>query len=220
MDDLLSEKEQIEKMRTWWSDYGLYVIGGVVLGAAILFGINYYQTQKVETEIAASVHYDEVAEHVVNGDLDAAEASAAKLDSEFGNSTYAAQSKLAMSRLYMDRNRDEDAAQALRELLETSGFENLKHIARVRLAKILLYQGKPEDVLSLLEGQANAAFAARYAEELGDAYVALGRYEEARASYQAALGEAQPTVDQGLIQLKLMDLPAAAAATPGEDDSE
>ena len=219
MDDLLSEKEQIEKMRTWWSDYGLYVIGGVVLGAAILFGINYYQTQKVETEIAASVHYDEVAEHVVNGDLDAAEASAAKLDSEFGNSTYAAQSKLAMSRLYMDRNRDEDAAQALRELLETSGFENLKHIARVRLAKILLYQGKPEDVLSLLEGQGNAAFAARYAEELGDAYVALGRYEEARASYQAALGEAQPTVDQGLIQLKLMDLPAAAA-TPGEDDSE
>lgn len=219
MDDLLSEKEQIEKMRTWWSDYGLYVIGGVVLGAAILFGINYYQTQKVETEIAASVHYDEVAEHVVNGDLDAAEASAAKLDSEFGNSTYAAQSKLAMSRLYMDRNRDEDAAQALRELLEMSGFENLKHIARVRLAKILLYQGKPEDVLSLLEGQGNAAFAARYAEELGDAYVALGRYEEARASYQAALGEAQPTVDQGLIQLKLMDLPAAAA-TPGEDDSE
>lgn len=219
MDDLLSEKEQIEKMRTWWSDYGLYVIGGVVLGAAILFGINYYQTQKVETEIAASVHYDEVAEHVVNGDLDAAEASAAKLDSEFGNSTYAAQSKLAMSRLYMDKNRDEDAAQALRELLEMSGFENLKHIARVRLAKILLYQGKPEDVLSLLEGQGNAAFAARYAEELGDAYVALGRYEEARASYQAALGEAQPTVDQGLIQLKLMDLPAAAA-TPGEDDSE
>ena len=220
MDDLLSEKEQIEKMRTWWSDYGLYVIGGVVLGAAILFGINYYQTQKVETEIAASVHYDEVAEHVVNGDLDAAKASAAKLDSEFGNSSYAAQSKLAMSRLYMDKNRDEDAAQALRELLEMSGFENLKHIARVRLAKILLYQGKPEDVLSLLEGQGNAAFAARYAEELGDAYVALGRYEEARASYQAALGEAQPTVDQGLIQLKLMDLPAAAAATPGEDDSE
>jgi predicted negative regulator of RcsB-dependent stress response len=219
VDDLLSEKEQIEKMRTWWSDYGLYVIGGVVLGAAILFGINYYQTQKVETEIAASVHYDEVAEHVVNGDLDAAKASAAKLDSEFGNSSYAAQSKLAMSRLYMDKNRDEDAAQALRELLEMSGFENLKHIARVRLAKILLYQGKPEDVLSLLEGQGNAAFAARYAEELGDAYVALGRYEEARASYQAALGEAQPTVDQGLIQLKLMDLPAAAA-TPGEDDSE
>ena len=220
MDDLLSEKEQIEKMRTWWSDYGLYVIGGVVLGAAILFGINYYQTQKVDAEIAASVLYDEITEHVVAGDLEAAEASAGALNGEYGNSSYAAQSKLAMARLYMDKNRDQDAARALNELLAMDGFDHLKHVARARLAKILLYQGKPEEVLSLLEGQGNAAFAARYAEELGDAYVALGRYDEARASYQAALSEAQPTVDEGLIQLKLMDLPDEAANTPDEDSGE
>ena len=220
MDDLLSEKEQIEKMRTWWSDYGLYVIGGVVLGAAILFGINYYQTQKVDAEIAASVLYDQITEHVVAGDLEAAEASAGALNGEYGNSSYAAQSKLAMARLYMDKNRDQDAARALNELLAMDGFDHLKRVARARLAKILLYQGKPEEVLSLLEGQENAAFAARYAEELGDAYVALGRYDEARASYQAALGEAQPTVDQGLIQLKLMDLPEEAANTPDEDSGE
>jgi predicted negative regulator of RcsB-dependent stress response len=220
VDDLLSEKEQIEKMRTWWSDYGLYVIGGVVLGAAILFGINYYQTQKVDAEIAASVLYDEITEHVVAGDLEAAESSAGALNGEYGNSSYAAQSKLAMARLYMDKNRDQDAARALNELLAMNGFDHLKHVARARLAKILLYQGKPEEVLSLLEGQGNAAFAARYAEELGDAYVALGRYDEARASYQAALSEAQPTVDEGLIQLKLMDLPDEAANTPDEDSGE
>jgi predicted negative regulator of RcsB-dependent stress response len=220
VDDLLSEKEQIEKMRTWWSDYGLYVIGGVVLGAAILFGINYYQTQKVDAEIAASVLYDQITEHVVAGDLEAAEASAGALNGEYGNSSYAAQSKLAMARLHMDKNRDQDAVRALNELLAMDGFDHLKHVARARLAKILLYQGKPEEVLSLLEGQENAAFAARYAEELGDAYVALGRYDEARASYQAALGEAQPTVDRGLIQLKLLDIPEEAANTPDEDSGE
>ena len=207
MDDLLSEKEQIDKMRAWWSDYGWYVIGGIVLGAAILFGINYYQSQSVDEEIAASALYDELTEHVTGGNLEAAEATAAELDGEYGNSSYAAQSKLAMARLYMDKNRDQDSAEALNGLLAMDGFEPLKHVARVRLAKILLYQGKPEEVLSLLEGQDNAAFAARYAEERGDAFVALGRYDEARAAYQAALDEAQPTVDQGLIQLKLMDLP-------------
>ena len=224
MDDLLSEKEQIEKMRAWWSDYGWYVIGGVVLGAAILFGINFYQSQKLEAEIAASVLYDEIAGYVTDGNLEAAEASAGQLDGEYGNSSYAAQSKLAMARLYMDKNRDQDAAQALNELLAMPGFDHLKHVARARLAKILLYQGKPEEVLSLLEGQGNVAFAALYAEELGDAYVALGRYEEARTAYQAALGETQPTVDQGLIQLKLLDLPQsageAADEAPAEDSSE
>jgi len=231
VDDLLSEKEQIEKIRSWWSDYGWYVIGGIALGALILFGINYYQSQQAEAEVAASVLYDEITEHVSVGNLEAAEAAAARLDGEYGNSSYAAQSKLAMARLYMDKNRDQDAADALSDLLAMGGFENLKHIARVRLAKILLYQGKPEEVLTLLEGKQNDAFAARYAEEMGDAYVALGRYGEAQASYQAALGEAQPTVDQGLIQLKLLDLPDAAgqaaeaaaddaAAAPGGDSNE
>jgi predicted negative regulator of RcsB-dependent stress response len=111
-----------------------------------------------------------------------------------------------------------------------NGHEHLKHVARVRLAQVLLYQGKPEEVLSLLEEQENEAFAARYAAALGDAYFALSRYDEARASYQAALGETQPTVNQGLIQLKLMDLPengggavqdeAEAAAVSGEDGGE
>ena len=207
MDDLLSEKEQIDKMRAWWSDYGWYVIGGVVLGAVILFGINYYQSQQINAEIAASALYDELSEHVTDGNLEAAEETVARLDSEYGNSSYAAQSKLAMARLYMDKNRDQDAADALNALLAMNDFEHLQHVARARLAKVLLYQGKPEEVLSLLEGQESAAFAALYAEERGDAYVALGRYDEARTSYQAALGEVQPTVDQGLIQLKLMDLP-------------
>lgn len=213
-------------MRAWWSDYGWYVIGGVALGAIILFGINFYRTQAVNAEVAASALYDEIAEYVADGNLDAAEAAAGTLDDEYGNSSYAAQSKLAMARLYMDKNRDQDAAQALNELLAMGGFEHLKHIARVRLAKILLYQGKPEEVLALLEGEDNEAFAALYAEERGDAYVALERYDEARAAYQAALGETQPTVDQGLIQLKLLDLPVASGAaaddTAGaaEDGSE
>lgn len=218
MDDLLSEKEQIEQIRAWWSDYGAYVIGGVVLGAALLFGFNYYRTQQQNAEVEASTLYDELTVHVTDGDLEAAQATDADIEAKYGNSAYAAQSKLAMARLYLDKNRDQDAAAALNQLLAMKGFENLKHVARVRLGKVLLYQGKAEEVLTLLDGQDNAAFAARYAEVLGDAYTALGRFDEARESYQAALREAQPTVDQGVIQLKLLDLPeeSAPAAMPAE----
>ena len=41
MDDLLSEKEQIEQIRSWWSTYGGYVILGVAAGALLLFGFTF-----------------------------------------------------------------------------------------------------------------------------------------------------------------------------------
>ena len=212
MDELLSEKEQLERMRTWWSDYGFYVVGGVVLGAAILFGLNYYQSAQITAQEEASALYDALTEKMADGDLDGAEVDAAELATTYGNSSYAAQSKLAMARLYMDKNRDLDAAEALQGLMAMDGVENFKHVGRVRLAKILLYQDKAEEVLALLDGQDNVAFAARYAETRGDAYVALGRFADARKSYEAALQEPVPTIDQGLVQLKMLDLPEDAIA--------
>jgi predicted negative regulator of RcsB-dependent stress response len=54
VDDFLSEKEQIEQLRTWWSDYGNYVIAGVVLGVLVLFGYNYYKSSQRESAYEAS----------------------------------------------------------------------------------------------------------------------------------------------------------------------
>lgn len=214
MDDLLSEKEQIDKMRTWWSEYGNYVIAGIVLGAGILFGINYYQTSARNAEIAASTLYSSLTDQVVDGNLDAAEAIVGELEVDYGNSAYAAQGKLAIARLYMDQNRDQDAADILSDLIAGNAEEAFKQIARIRLAKVYLYQGKSEEAIALLEDNDDEAFEARFAEIRGDAYVALGRHAEARSAYQLALSEPNQgaTVDKQFIQLKLLDLPAEATA--------
>jgi len=221
VDDLLSEKEQIEQLRAWWSDYGNYVIGGVVAGALILFGINYYQSSKLATQLQASALFEELASHVGGGDLDEAELVAAELGGAYANTVYAAQSKLALARLYMDKNRDQDAAAALQDLLALKGEEQLKNVGRLRLAKIYLYQDKPQDVVDLLEGHESAAFAARYSEVLGDAYAVLGRVEDAEAAYQAALGDADAgqSIDRALVQWKILDLPEPEVSEASEADA-
>lgn len=213
MDDLLSEKEQLEQMRAWWSEYGRYVIAGVVIAIVSLVGINRYNSSKLETQVAASGLYETLAEHVSTGDLDKAESVADDLANDYANTTYAAQSKLAMARLYMDKNRDEDAADVLRELLELSGNEELKHVGRLRLARILLYQDKPQEVLDLLAQQDAAAFNALNAELMGDAYLALDRIAEAGDAYRRALADPSqvPTTDRALVQMKLADLPVAVS---------
>jgi predicted negative regulator of RcsB-dependent stress response len=220
VDDLLSEKEQIENMRTWWSEYGNYVIAGVAIGALALFGINRYQASELDAQYAASALYDELTNVVVDADVEASEAIAVQLATDHGETTYAAQSRLVMARLYMDENRDQDAATVLGVLVASNAGEEFKQVGRLRLAKIYLYQDKPSDVVEMLEGMDEGAFAARNAEILGDAYVALERNQDAREAYQRALGEAGggATVNQQFVQLKLLDLPQNSFAAPAAED--
>ncbi len=211
MDDL-TEKEQIENFRAWWADYGNVVIFGVVLGIAGLFGLNYYSTSKANAEVAASELYDELAGFVAEGKVDEAERVSGELDAGHVDTYYAAQAKLAMARVYMDSNRDEDAANVLRQLVDTNG--EFAGVARLRLAKILQYQEKYDEVLALLEAQEDTGFTARYAEARGDAHFGLGQFDEARAEYLVALADNGQTVDMTFLQLKLLDLPVPEPEVP------
>ena len=189
MDDLQSEKEQLEEMRAWWTEYGRYVIAGVVIAVGLLFGFNQYQSSKLAAQVEASVLYESLTVHVSDGDLDNAESVADDLASNYANTAYAAQSNLAMAKLYMDKNRDQDAADVLNELLLMRGNKALKQIGRLRLARILLYQDKPQEVVDLLADQDDAAFAGLFAEMRGDAFAALGQFTAAGDEYRTALAD-------------------------------
>lgn len=223
MEDL-SEKEQIEQLRTWWSDYGNYVIGGVVLGALGLFGLNYYQESRLDAALEASALYDQLTDLVVEGELEEAESVSGAILADFPDTAYAPQARLAMARLYMDSNRDEDATDALNGLIESSANEEYKKIARLRLAKVLLYQDKAQETLDTLgpAAESDGAFSARYDEVRGDALVALDRLDEAREAYRRALSESgrETTVNQQLVQLKLLDLPVEEVAAANEPASD
>jgi predicted negative regulator of RcsB-dependent stress response len=211
VDDLQSEKEQIEEMKAWWAENGRYVIAGVVIAVGLLIGFNQYKSSKLEAQIEASELFESLAEHVYAGSLDDAQSVADELASNYANTAYAAQSKLAMARLYMDKNRDQDAADALHDLLAMRGSGELKHIGRHRLARILLYQDKAQDVIDLLADQDNAAFAGLYAETRGDAYAALGQVAEAGDAYRVAMADTTQSVNRALVQMKLLDLPEVVA---------
>jgi predicted negative regulator of RcsB-dependent stress response len=196
-------------------------MAGVVIAVGLLFGYNQYESSKLAAEVEASVLYESLAVHVGDGNLEGAEAVAAELETDYANTAYAPQSKLAMARLYMDKNRDQDAADVLSELIIMRGNRELRHVGRLRLARILLYQDKPQEVIDLLADQKDEAFAGLYAEALGDAYAALGRVDEAGDAYRLALADTSQTVNRGLVQMKLVDLPdAAPAEEPAEQPAE
>lgn len=225
MDGLLSEKEQIEAMRQWWRENGRYIISGLVIGAGLLFGWNYWQGQQEQSSREASVLFEALAEHVAATRLEPARETARRLVDEYGSTVYAGQARLAMARLYMDMGRDRDAAEELRAIVEQGrGDGEVELLARLRLGKILLYQDRPEEVVELLQGFQDTAFAARYSETLGDALVALGRQDEAVEAYTVALADSPnaPTVDRELVQMKINDLrtaPPVGGDVAGEQEA-
>jgi predicted negative regulator of RcsB-dependent stress response len=93
------------------------------------------------------------------------------------------------------------------------GESDLKQVARLRLARVFLYQDKAAEVVELLSGQPETAFTPRFSEALGDAYVSLGRFDDAAEAYAVAISEDPnlATVDRTLVQMKINDLPE-----PGE----
>lgn len=205
----LSEKEQLDEMRAWWSENGRFVITGVVLGVAIIFGFNQWRSSIENAQTEASNLFEEVMAAVGNGDTDAAEVAANNVFDNYDRTVYPDQTRLALARLYMDKGRDQDAVDVLRQLIVEEDESELQLVGRLRLAKVLLYQNKADEVIELMEGRNAGGFAARYSEVLGDAYAAMGDYEAAQTAYLAALTENQAvqTIDNNLIQLKINDLP-------------
>lgn len=220
MDDL-SEKEQLDEIRRWWSDYGSFVIGGIVIGVGLIAGYNYYNSSKLESQLAASDLYEALTVEVGDGDLEEAETIVADITTNYGDTVYAGQAGLAIARLYMDRNRDQDAADALLDVVESDADAGVKSVARLRLARIYLYQEQPEAAVKLLVAEDNEAFSAAYGEVLGDAYAQLGQYADAEAAYQEVLANplAQGTVDLSLVQWKLLDLPEIVTAEATTDEA-
>lgn len=209
MDELLSEKEQIEQIREWWKENGTYVIAGIVLGIGGIVGFNTWKGSQLKTRVEASNRFEELAEEVAENRLDAAETIAADISSSYAGTIYSDQARLAMARLYMDQGRDQDAARELETLIAGGSSAEMKLVARLRLGKILLYQGKPDEVLSVLAGYDDTGFASRFSATLGDAHIALGNYEQAEAAYRRALDDprAAQLMDATLIEMKINDIP-------------
>jgi predicted negative regulator of RcsB-dependent stress response len=100
-----------------------------------------------------------------------------------------------------------------------SGYPKaLTVIARLRLARVLLDQGKAADAMALLNSAADrSGFEAQFAEVRGDIHFEQGQTELAIAAYQEALEELEAGVgDRARLTVKLQSM---GAEVP-EDTSE
>ncbi|MBD2835949.1 YfgM family protein [Pseudomonas sp. JM0905a] len=205
-----TEEEQIAQFRDWWQRNGKPMLTGGALALAVVFGWQAWQKYETNQAQGASVVYQQLLETALNpsGTPDSAKVAelAGKLKSDFGGTHYAQYGSLFVAKVAVEAGKLDDAAAELKAVLDKPADATLGELARQRLARVLAAQGKAEDALKLLEGDADKAFAASREELKGDLLVQLGRADDAHAAYLKAKAALPEDAAVGGLQMKLDDL--------------
>jgi predicted negative regulator of RcsB-dependent stress response len=220
VDEYLSDKEQLERLRQWWRENGLFLIGGLALGGLGIFGWKQYQEAQLRQSEQVHAIYESAKQAAEGNDLEQAKTLLAQLRAEYPKNVYTQHAALAVASAAVVTDPDA-ATESLRFVMSSSGDTELAMIARLRLARVLAYREQYDDALALLAVESPGQFAGRIDEIKGDIYVSMGRIEDARAAYLGAMvAPGAEVLDRSYLQMKLGDLPGSAqptAETPASD---
>jgi predicted negative regulator of RcsB-dependent stress response len=219
-EDYLTDDEQWEATKRWLSHNALWLLGGVVLAAALIFGWRFYDAHGSERNLRAAAEFDSITSALDANNRDAARKAATGLLATYPGTPYADQAELTLARLAIDEGQAGNAIAPLTHVMQTSKDAELKNIARLRLARVQIDQGKPDDALATLAVTASGPFAARFHEVRGDALFAKKDFVGAGTEYRAALGASdQRSGDAQILQLKISDLGAAGSPNDAKSKS-
>jgi predicted negative regulator of RcsB-dependent stress response len=200
----LEEQEQIDAFKAWWSDYGKIVMLAVIaclITVSAFQGWRYYRAQQSEKAATLFTQLDQ-AERV--NDSKKVRDIASQLTASYGSTHYAGMAALAAAKASFETGELDDARKNLQWAAEKAREEEMRNVARLRLAGILLDEKKHDEALKVLTEKPADAYAALYADLRGDVLTAQGKTAEARSAYQTALEKSDPNSQyRPLIEIKL-----------------
>lgn len=213
VDEYLTDDEQGEALKAWWRDNWAWVLSGIVVGLGLLVGWQYYQRYQRQQAESASAALEQLAQAQVS-DKSKAATLLKDFTGKYSATPYAMQAQLLQAQSAVDAGDLAAAETALRTVMADSKDPELAQVARLRLARVLTEQGKPDDALTLLDVANAGAFVAAMHELRGDALYARQDEAGARTEYAAALTayKADSGADASLVELKLQDLGGAPDA--------
>jgi predicted negative regulator of RcsB-dependent stress response len=222
VEENLSERQQIEQVKGVIKENAPWAVSGVLLGVALLVGWQQWHAYLDRQALAAGDKYTATIAALGRGDADGAIKLTGELRSDYARTPYADMATLAIAHYDVDTGKLADAAKLLDQVVHDSRDEDLRVVARLRLARVQRAEGKADEALSTL-GAGGAGESAAYADVRGDVLSDKGDLAAALSAWRSALAakDLDPNSRQ-LIELKVVaaggdpttPVPAAAGAAP------
>lgn len=206
----LEEQEQLAEIKAWWKMYGNLVVNvllGVLIAVAAWMGWNRYQGSQSSQ---ASLVYSVLQNAAQAKDSVRIKAANGELVEKFGSTRYASLGALVTAKAMLEAG-DAKTAKLQLAWVADKGKDELRDVARLRLAAVLIDEKAYDEALKQLEGPTNVAFAARFADTRGDVLLAQGKKTEAQNAYREALAKLDEAAKAGAGD-SAQDSPAQSSA--------
>ena len=181
-----SEAEQMERAKSWLKTNGIWIIAGIAIGAGGLGGWRWYQERREAQAETASARYEELVDAFSRRDNVRGTTLLEELNREYAWTPYASLGTLIAARVQVEANELDKAAAGLKSVMDNAKDDELKMVARLRLARVQSALGKHDEALATLKVDDPGEFAPRLADTRGDVLLAKGDRDGALREYLAA----------------------------------
>jgi len=200
-----TEEEQIESLKKWWKENGTSVVVGLVVGFGALIGGNYWMQYNETQSQNASLEFSQLQDDMQQS-LDASVMTRGDhIINNFSDTPYAVLSAFAIAKLKVDEGDLLSARARLQWVLDNSKQTEFLHMARIRMATVMLAEDNADGALALINTVEAGEYLPLYEELKGDIYAAKSQKGQARSAYERAL-KANDKGDNSMLQMKLDDL--------------
>ena len=209
----LDEQEKLGDLKAWWTRYGNFALGALAL-IVILVGGNFaWKAYTGKQAAEASTLYFALSDAAGKNDAAKVKDANAQLIEKFAGTGYAPRGALLAAKSAFDAGDLAAAKTQLEWVVANSKEDELKAVARLRLAAVLIDQKQFDAALAALDGKTSEAFAGLFLDMKGDIFNLQGRAADAKTAYEAALPKLDSKGSQKqYTQLKL-DAVTAVAVT-------
>lgn len=215
-----TEEETVEHLKQWLRENGMAIVLGVVIGLSGIIGVRYwFSYQRTQAE-EASLIYDKVSTALAAQNYTDVISQGKQLLDNYDGTSYAVLASLAMAKASYAIGDAAAAREHLAWIIKHADDEGMKHIARIRLARLFIDAKDYTAAMKLITDQAQGAFSSLYEELRGDIYAAQNNPSLAREAYRLAIVDVKSPEHRQFIQMKLDNLSTDIQAGATEVDKK
>lgn len=195
----LEEQEQLAALKAWWKEYGNLVLLAISIALLLLAAWNGWNWYRGSRAAEAAALYETLQSAARANDLKAARDASGTILEKYSGTTYGPLAALVSARMHFQAGDLKTARAQLQWVTENSSNDELKSVARLRLANVLLDDSAPDEALKALAAKPATGFEALFESMRGDILLVQKKNGEARDAYRSALDKAGKS-DPGLAE--------------------